>query len=150
MRHFPTVGALRERNFRLLFIGQSVSALGNALVPVALAFAVLDLTHSPADLGYVLGAEAAAQVVFLLAGGVIADRFSRRALMLGADSVRGAAEVALGALLITGHPSVWLIGVLGAVQGMAGALFTPASTGLTPAVVSDANLQQAKIGRAHV
>ncbi len=50
---------------------------------MALAFAILDLTHSPADLGYVLAAEAAAQVVFLLAGGVIADRISRRAVMLG-------------------------------------------------------------------
>jgi MFS family permease len=137
------VGALRERNFRLLFIGQSVSALGNSLVPVALVFAILGLTHSPADLGYVLGAEAAAQVVFLLAGGVIADRLSRRAVMLGADSVRGAAQAALGALLVTGHPSVWLIAVLAAVQGAAGALFMPASTGLTPAVVSQANLQQA-------
>jgi len=137
------VGALLERNFRLLFIGQSVSAVGNALVPVALAFAVLDLTRSGADLGYVLGAEAVAQVVFLLAGGVIADRLSRRAVMLGADSVRGAAEAALGALLITGRPSVWLIAALAAVQGMAGALFTPASTGLTPAVVSNTNLQQA-------
>jgi predicted MFS family arabinose efflux permease len=143
VKHSPTVGALRERNFRLLFIGQSVSALGNALVPVALAFAVLDLTHSPADLGYVLGAEAVAQVVFLLAGGVIADRLSRRSVMLGADSVRGVAEAALGALLITGRPSVWLIAALAAVQGMAGAVFTPASTGLTPAVVSNANLQQA-------
>ena len=143
VRHSATVGALRERNFRLLFIGQSVSALGNALVPVALAFAILDLTHSPADLGYVLGAEAAAQVVFLLAGGVIADRLSRRAVMLGADAVRGAAEAALGALLVTGRPSVWLIAALAAVQGMAGALFMPASTGLTPAVVSQANLQQA-------
>jgi predicted MFS family arabinose efflux permease len=137
------VDALRERNFRLLFIGQSVSVLGNALVPVALVFAVLDLTHSPGDLGYVLGAEAAAQVVFLLAGGVIADRISRRAVMLGSDCVRGAAEAALGALLITGHPSVWLIAVLGAVQGVAGALFMPASTGLMPALVSNANLQQA-------
>ena len=143
MRHSATVGALRERNFRLLFIGQSVSSLGNALVPVALAFAVLDLTHSPTDLGYVLGAEAAAQVVFLLAGGVIADRLSRRAVMLGADSVRGGAEAALGALLVTGHPAVWLIAALAAVQGTAGALFMPASTGLTPAVVSNANLQQA-------
>jgi predicted MFS family arabinose efflux permease len=82
-------------------------------------------------------------VIFLLAGGVIADRLSRRAVMLGADSVRGAAEAALGALLITGRLSVWLIAVLAAVQGMAGALFMPASTGLTPAVVSNANLQQA-------
>ena len=80
------VGALSERNFRLLFVGQSVSSLGSARVPVALAFAVLDLTHSPADLGYVLGAEAVAQVVCLLAGGVIADRLSRRAVMLAADS----------------------------------------------------------------
>lgn len=100
-------------------------------------------TGSPADLGYVLGAETAAQVVFLLAGGVIADRLCRRAVMLGADCVRGAAEAALGALLITGHPSVWLIAALAAVAGMGGALFTPASTGLTPAVVSSANLRQA-------
>jgi MFS family permease len=137
------MGALRERNFRLLFIGQAVSAVGNTLVPVALAFAVLDLTHSPADLGYVLGAEAAAQVVFLLAGGVIADRISRRAVMLGADSVRGSAQAAIGVLLITGHPAVWLIAALAVVQGSAAALFNPASTGLTPAVVSPANLQQA-------
>lgn len=137
------VGALRERNFRLLFIGQSISALGNSLVPVALVFAILALTRSPADLGYVLGTEAAAQVVFLLAGGVIADRLPRRAVMLGADSVRGAAEAALAAALITGHPPVGLIAALAAVQGAAGAMFMPASTGLTPAVASPANLQQA-------
>lgn len=59
--------------------------------PVALAFAILGLTRSPADLGYVLGADAAAQVIFLLAGVVIADRLSRRAVMLGADSWRPSA-----------------------------------------------------------
>jgi MFS family permease len=137
------MGPLRERNFFLLFVGQSVSSLGNALVPVALTFALLDLTHSAADLGYVLGAEAAAQVAFLLAGGVIADRISRRAVMLVSDTVRGAAEAVLGILLITGRPSVWVIGVLAVAQGAAGAAFLPASTGLVPAVVSPANLQQA-------
>ncbi len=137
------MGPLRERNFFLLFVGQSVSSLGNALVPVALTFALLDLTHSAADLGYVLGAEAAAQVAFLLAGGVIADRISRRAVMLASDTVRGAAEAVLGILLITGRPSVWVIGVLAVAQGAAGATFLPASTGLVPAVVSPANLQQA-------
>lgn len=137
------MGPLRERNFFLLFVGQSVSSLGNALVPVALTFALLDLTHSAADLGYVLGAEAAAQVAFLLAGGVIADRISRRAVMLASDTVRGAAEAVLGILLITGRPSVWVIGVLAVAQGAAGAAFLPASTGLVPAVVSPANLQQA-------
>ena len=137
------MGPLRERNFFLLFVGQSVSGLGNALVPVALAFALLDLTHSAADLGYVLGAEAAAQVVFLLAGGVIADRMSRRAVMLTADIVRGAAEAVLAIILLTGRPSVWVIGVLAAVQGVAGAAFMPASSGLVPSVVSPGNLQQA-------
>jgi len=102
------MGPLRERNFFLLFVGQSVSSLGNALVPVALAFALLDLTHSAADLGYVLGAEAAAQVALLLAGGVIADRISRRTVMLASDVVRAAAEAVLGIVLLTGRPSVWL------------------------------------------
>jgi MFS family permease len=137
------MGPLRERNFFLLFVGQSVSSLGNALVPVALAFALLDLTHSAADLGYVLGAEAAAQVAFLLAGGVIADRISRRTVMLASDVVRGAAEAVLAILLLTGRPSVWGIGVLAVAQGAAGAAFLPASSGLVPAVVSGANLQQA-------
>jgi MFS family permease len=137
------MGPLRERKFFLLFVGQSVSSLGNALVPVALAFALLDLTHSAADLGYVLGAEAAAQVAFLLAGGVIADRISRRTVMLASDVVRGAAEAVLAILLLTGRPSVWGIGVLAVAQGAAGAAFLPASSGLVPAVVSAANLQQA-------
>ncbi len=124
-------------------MGQSVSSLGNALVPVALAFALLDLTHSAADLGYVLGAEAAAQVALLLAGGVIADRISRRTVMLASDVIRAAAEAVLGIVLLTGRPSVWVIGVLAVAQGAAGAAFLPAASGLVPAVVSPANLQQA-------
>lgn len=137
------MGALRERNFRLLFVGQSVSYVGNTLVPVALAFAVLDLTHSATDLSYVLAAESVIQVMFLLVGGVVADRFSRRAVMLGSDIARSSAEAVLGVMLVVGHPSVWAIAGLGAVQGLGGALFLPASTGLVPAVVGPDNLQQA-------
>jgi MFS family permease len=133
----------RERNFRLLFIGQAVSSLGNTLVPVALAFAVLDLTGSASDLGYVLGAQAAAVVVFLLIGGVIADRVSRRALMMAADTVRGLAQLVLGLLLVAGHPSVLTLAALGAVVGMGEAVFMPASTGLLPSLVTDEHLQQA-------
>ncbi len=103
------MGAWRVRNFRLLFIGQTVSAFGNNLVPVALAFAVLDLTGSASDLGYVLGAGSAARVVFLLLGGVAADRWPRRAVMVAADSVRGAAELMLGLVLLAGHPSVLVL-----------------------------------------
>jgi MFS family permease len=139
------VGAWRERNFRLLLIGRTVSSFGNTLVPVALSFAVLDLTGSASDLGYVLGAEATALVVFMLIGGVIADRLSRRALMVGADAVRGCAQLALGLLLVTGHPSVPTLAGLGAVVGMAAAVYMPASTGLLPALVKPEDLRQANV-----
>src|ERR687891_470628 len=66
--------ALRERPFRLLFFGQTASLLGDGMVPVALAFAVLDLTGSATDLGIVLAARTIPLVAFLLAGGVWADR----------------------------------------------------------------------------
>lgn len=134
---------LRERNFRLLFLGRSTSALGDYFVPVALVFAVLKISHSAADLGYVLGVQALAQVLFLLIGGVVADRFPRRRLMMGADTFRGAGELILGFILIAGHPPVALIAVLGAAQGIGGALFSPAATGLTANVVPREHLQQA-------
>jgi MFS family permease len=137
------VRALRERNFRLLFIGQATSALGDRFVPVALAFAVLRLTHSAADLGYVLGTQALVQVAFFLIGGVIADRFSRRRLMMGADLFRGLGELILGASLIGAHPPVVFVAVLGAAQGLGGAIFAPAASGLTANVVPKENLHQA-------
>jgi MFS family permease len=137
------VRALRERNFRLLFIGQATSALGDRFVPVALVFAVLRLSHSAADLGYVLGTQALAQVAFFLVGGVIADRFSRRRLMMGADCFRGLGEVVLGASLITAHPAIVFVAVLGAAQGIGGAMFAPAASGLMANVVPRDNLHQA-------
>jgi predicted MFS family arabinose efflux permease len=137
------VRVLRERNFRLLFIGQATSSLGDRFVPVALVFAVLQISHSAADLGYVLGVQALAQVTFLLIGGVVADRFPRRRLMMAADGFRGAGELILGASLITAHPSVAFLAILGAAQGLGGAVFAPAASGLTANVVPRENLQQA-------
>lgn len=137
------VRVLRERNFRLLFIGQATSALGDRFVPVALVFAVLHISYSAADLGYVLGSQALAQVAFLLIGGVVGDRFPRRILMMGADTFRGLGELALGASLILAHPPILLLGVLGAAQGLGGAVFAPAASGLTANVVPREDLQQA-------
>lgn len=135
--------AWRYRNFRLLFIGRTVSSLGNTLVPVALAFAVLDLTHSATDLGFVLGAQSVAMVVFLLPGGVIADRFPRRSVMFGADALRAVTQGTLGILLVVGHPDVVTLAVLAAFSGAASAVFSPASTGIVQAIVGAEALQQA-------
>ena len=113
------------------------------MTSVALAFAVLDVTGSTTDLGLVLAARAAPLVLFLLVGGVVADRVSRRATMVGADVVRLCSQGALGALLISGHARLWQLLFLAAVHGTATAFFNPASTGLLPAVVSAERLQAA-------
>jgi MFS family permease len=134
---------LRLREFRLLFLGQGVSLLGDGMLGVALSFAVLDLTGSTSDLGFVFVARSVPLVLFLLVGGVFADRLPRRAVMLASDAVRFAAQGALAALLISGTAQLWHVVVLQAIVGGASAFFYPASTGIVPATVPGELLQQA-------
>jgi MFS family permease len=115
----PLLGPLRERDFRLFFLGQSISRLGSGMVSVALAFAVLDLTGSVSDLGFVLGVQTLAQVAFLLAGGVVGDRLSRRGVMVASDLVSCASQAATAALLIAGEAHLWHLMVLQSASGSA-------------------------------
>ena len=78
MRRPSALDALSEREFRLFFTAQASSFVGDGMVPVALAFAVLEVTGSATDLGLVLAARWVPLVALLLAGGVLADRVSRR------------------------------------------------------------------------
>jgi MFS family permease len=142
------LGSLRERDFRLFFIGQSISLLGTGMVGVALSFAVLDLTGSISDLGFVLGAQVVAQVGFMLAGGVFADRLSRRSVMVASDLVSCASQAATAALLIGGEARVWHLVVLQAVGGGSAAFFGPAASGVVPQIVSAGHLQQANALRS--
>lgn len=134
---------LRERNFRLLWIGQAVSATGDALVPVAFAFAALQVGHTASALGLVLAASTTARVVFLPVGGVWADRLPRQLVMLSSDAIRAVAELTLAAVLLSGHGQLWILIVLASVDGAAGAFFMPASGALVPQTVPAARLQQA-------
>ena len=142
MRRIP-LGALQEREFRLFFTGQMVSLLGDAVTPFALAWAVLDLTGSARDLGFVIAAKTAPLVIFLLAGGVFADRLPRRGVMLTADVARMAIQAATAALLLSHTARIWELIVLQAFAGTGTAFFNPASTGLTPMTVSAERLQEA-------
>jgi len=137
------LGALAEPQFRLLWIGQAASAAGDALIFVAVAFAVLQVGGSAADLGIVFAAFTVSNVALVLAGGVWADRLPRQLVMVACDIVRGVAEVTLALLLIGGAAQVWHIALGAAVIGGAGAFFGPASHGLIPQTVSAARLQQA-------
>lgn len=142
MRLAPWLDALKERNFRLFFIGRATSQIGNGMAPVAITFAVLE-HGSASDVGYVAAAGLVPVVVLLLVGGVIADRRSRRLIMLSSDALRMLAEVGLGAWILFSRPPLWGFIVIAAITGVGSALFNPAMQGLVPQIVSKEKLQQA-------
>jgi MFS family permease len=137
------LGVLGERQFRRYFVGQTTSWLGDGLLPVAISFAVLDLTGSATDLGLVLAVRMVPIIVFLLVGGVWADRLPRQLVMIASDVVRGGTQAILAALLLTGSAELWHLLVLQAVYGTGEAFWRPASTALLPSIVSRGRLPQA-------
>lgn len=142
MRVTSGLDVLRLRDFRLVFGAAVASLLGDGVSPLALTFAVLDLTGSATDLGLVLAARTIGLVGALLVGGVVADRFSRRKVMIAADLIRLAAQGVIGLLLVIGHATVLEIVLSQALVGIATGFFNPASSGLIPTVSGDW-LQQA-------
>ncbi|GAB3939210.1 MFS transporter [Kribbella albertanoniae] len=135
---------LRHAPFRNQYLASSTSMIGSAITPVALTFGVLEATGSVADLGYVLTAYSVSQVVFMLIGGVWADRVPRQRLMMLADGLRVITQVGFGVLLLTGEATVPLMILLQLVCGAATAFFLPASVGLValtapPGLVQEAN-----------
>jgi MFS family permease len=138
-----SLGVLTAREFRLLFVGQLVSLLGTAVAPIALAFAVLDLTGSKTDLGFVLAAAWVPQLLLVLFGGVFADRLPRHLVMVGSNLLSAAAQGAIALLLLTHHAELWHLLALQVVRGVATSFFFPAAQGLVPETVPTAQLQQA-------
>jgi len=134
---------LREQRFRRFYAGYATSLLGSAMSSVALTFAVLSEGGSAADLGYVFAAGVIPQVLFMLGGGVLADRIGRRKVMLAADGARLAAQGVLAATLLVARPPIWLIAALTAVVGTGEAFFTPALGGLMPAITPPDKLADA-------
>jgi MFS family permease len=136
-------GALRWPAFRRYFLGQGLSQFGDGLVGVALAFGVLSVTRSVTALGVVLLASRLPVVVFTLVGGVLADRWSRRAVMLGCDLIRVLTQALTAVLLLSGQARVWHLVVLQAAAGTAQAFFVPAAAGLVPGLVAAEDVQSA-------
>jgi MFS family permease len=110
---------------------------------VALTFAVLALGRSAADLGLALASFMVPRVVFMLVGGVWADRLPRRGIMIGSDLVRAGAQAALAVAAFTATGELWIFMAASFASGAASAFFQPASTGLIPQTVSPSRLQQA-------
>jgi len=137
------IGLLRAREFRNVFLAQSVSVFGDGITPVALTFAVLDLTGSGTDLGLVLAAQSIPLVGLALVGGVWADRLPRAAIMVTSDLIRAFAQITGATLLLTGAAQIWQLALLAALHGAAEAFFRPASGAILPQIVPAPRLQQA-------
>jgi predicted MFS family arabinose efflux permease len=118
-----------------------MSAVGFSLVGVS--FAVLNATGSATDLSYVLTAQIAPTLLFALIGGVLADRFSPQAVLVGANLAIMAGEGGFGLLVLTTHPPLWAMIALEALTGTGTAMFYPASQALLPRVVPESLLQEA-------
>ncbi|HEY6480590.1 MAG TPA: MFS transporter [Streptosporangiaceae bacterium] len=137
------LGLLAERDFAVFYAGYVTSLIGSTMSRVALTFAVLGSGGSAADLGYVSAASVVPLVIFMLGGGVIADRIGRRRVMLGADAGRFLVQAGLAATLFLGRPPVWLFVAQAGLLGTAQAFFGPALSGLTPEIAPAARLADA-------
>ncbi|MFM9019672.1 MAG: MFS transporter [Actinomycetota bacterium] len=116
----PGVGCLREQSFRLRFTSQLLSAVGDTVASVAVPFAIIALGGGAGDIGLVLGARAVPLVLFLLIGGVWADRLPRRTVMIASDAVRAGCQATFAAILLMGVGGVWAIVAITFFYGPAG------------------------------
>ncbi|MEA2481323.1 MAG: hypothetical protein QOJ07_3245 [Thermoleophilaceae bacterium] len=136
-------GVLRHPDFRLLWLGQSLSTIGDRLVTVALALYVTQKTGSSTDLAFVLAAYSAPLVGLLLVGGVWADRLPRQRVMIATDVGRFALHGTLAALIFTGSVTIPLLMAIEALAGACAAFFEPAYSGLVPQTVPEDEIQRA-------
>src|SRR5262245_38625079 len=131
-----------EPRFRRLWLARTVTSIGGAMAPVALAFGVLAIGHV-GDLGIVLTAQTSALMLCTLLGGTLADRMSRPVLMVGSDLLRFVSQAVLGILFIVDRPTVLVVTLLTAVHGVGSAFNGPARSGLVRDLVEPEHLPEA-------
>ncbi|ADB31065.1 major facilitator superfamily MFS_1 [Kribbella flavida DSM 17836] len=141
----PTLAPLREPNFRYYWLARLIDRAGTTMAGVALAFAVLEVSDSPSALGTVLAAHSIPLVVFLLAGGVLADRFGRTLVIQATNVASGLSQLAIAGLVISGSAEIWQLAALAAVNGTATAARMPALAGVLPQLVPRDQLKAANL-----
>jgi MFS family permease len=138
-RRYPV---LAIRDFRILLVDRLLAPFSNGFSMVGVSFAVLNLTGSTADLSYVLAAQVAPMLVFTLISGVFADRLRPQWVIIAGNVAVIVGEGTFGLLVLTGHPALWTMICLEALNGIGAAMFYPASQALLPQIVPDALLQE--------
>ncbi|MCW2880164.1 MAG: hypothetical protein JWQ95_4264 [Sphaerisporangium sp.] len=133
----PEGAGVWTRDFRLFFTARSVSMLGTAMVSVAMALGVLQAGYGASGVGFTLASSIVPMALLVLFGGVFADRFTPRRMMVGADLVRLVSQSVTAALFLTGTPALWQLMTISAVNGAAAAMFQPGLASLVPQIARD-------------
>ena len=134
---------LRIRDFALLWLGQTISFIGDGIYIIAIAWQTYDLSNAPSALAAVGLAWSLPQVVLLLLAGVLSDRLDRRLLMISGDLIRGVAVTAIGVMSISGTLTMPRLILLVVVFGVGQAIFEPAFTSIIPSIVPSDRLVEA-------
>jgi MFS family permease len=133
----PRGDRLWSGNFRLYFTARSIAMLGDTMLPVALSAGLLSYGYSAGDIGLVMAATTACFAGFVIFGGVFADRFNARALMIGADLVRVCSQSTAAYLFVTHQVRLWEMAVIAVVNGTAAAMFQPGVASTVVRVATD-------------
>lgn len=137
----PMVHVLRHRDFRLLWLGQATSLIGDQFAMIAMPWLVLWITNDPLILGTVLALAGIPRAIFMLVGGVIIDRFSPRTVMLVSDILRLCLVLLLAILVFSGTIRLWMLYSFSLAFGLLSGFFLPASISVVPSLVKSEELQ---------
>src|SRR6266851_2085503 len=135
--------ALKSRPYAMIWIGQTISNLGDGIFNVALAWQILLMTHSGTAMGVVLIASMIPRLVFVLIGGVAADRLPRRLIILWSDGGRGVIVLLISILGFTGFLQFWHLIIESLIFGVVDGFFNPAIMAITPDLVEKDDLASA-------
>src|SRR5512139_1916353 len=133
---------LQNRNFRMLWIGEGISLLGDQFYMIALPWLVLSLTGNALAVGTVFALAGIPRALFMLVGGALTDRFTPRKLMINSNLARMVLTGLLAALVATDLIQLWMLYALALFFGLADAFFFPAQTSIVPQLVDKDQLQQ--------
>lgn len=131
---------LRIRNFRLLWLGETISVLGDQFHLIALPWLVLKLTGDALAMGTVLAIAGVPRAIFMLVGGALTDRMSARTIMLASNVIRMVMVALLAVLTLTGAIQLWMLYLFAAAFGLADAFFYPAQSSIVPHLVTSEQL----------
>lgn len=135
--------ALSQRDFALLWAGQTISLIGDGIFTVAIAWQALQLPNGARTLGAVLLVRSLGRVLFLLVAGALADRYEKRLLMLVGDTVQMGAVATLAYLAATGDLQSWQLTVVAAISGAGSAVFLSSASAMVPELVDEEYFQSA-------